>query len=103
MYEDDTIGPGETSKVLRMDSASIGPQIALVIITGGTGNVTIEGTLSDPEPNGDFSNAIWHEIEIVSSGTDSFVRTGPWSAFRANGTSLSAGSALIQVRQAYRV
>lgn len=103
MLDQVTIAFTETSRALRMDENTIGDQIALVTITGGTGDVIIESTLSQPEAGNDFTNAVWFPLLTVTSGTDAFVRSGPWTAFRANGSALSAGTALIQVQQAVRV
>lgn len=103
MYDSATIAFTETSRALRMDENTIGDQIALVTITGGTGDVVIEATLTPPLSGNDFTNAVWFPLLTVTSGTDAFTMSGPWTAFRANGTALSAGTALIQVQQAVRV
>ena len=103
MYHSVSIAATEISEPVLADGSTNGVQIALVTITGGTGDVIIQGTLSPPENGNDFTNAIWHDLLTVTSGTDDFTRTGPWTAFRADGTGLSAGTAIMQVQQAVRV
>lgn len=103
MYDSVGIVALATSRALLADANTNGTQIVAVSITGGTGTVDIEGTLTPVGVNQDFSNAIWISLKTITSGTDDILRTGPFVAFRANGASLTAGTAVIEVRQASRV
>ena len=102
MYDSIAIASTETSRHLRVDGNTNGPVSIAVSLTGPTGTVDVEATISRAGAANDLTNAVWIPISAAVAA-DEIISGGPFTAVRLNGTSLSAGTALIQVLQAGRV
>lgn len=106
MYATQSIIALGTTAALKADPNTHGGVNVATVITGGTGDIVVEATLSQDDGSGLFTGAAWVIVATYTAGTDDAVLTsipGPVAAVRLNGALLTVGTAVIEVRQASRV
>lgn len=105
MFDSTSIVAFEIGGPVYMDPNTLGPVNVQVLISGGTGAVLLQATLTNLDET-DLSLAIWTTIATLTGGTDDNTITsipGPIRAIRLDGTGLTIGTAAGEVRQSSRV